>query len=686
MAITQNEILQLTVSMFNAAPGADYLAEIEAMNAATTSDLAEILGGLDIFTSQFTGNTDAQTATAILGNFGIDETTPAGITALAWVTENQATMSTAQIMAAAQAYLSGTPDAAFADAAATLANKTAVALDYSVTQALSATDLASLQATVSTVDATDASVSAAITANTVADTTLLDAAVAAAYAESVLPGTATATEIAVAAALTLTTADAAIAGGSTQAEIDAGVVVMTTANAAGITLTNIVALDTAAAALSDFIAASGVDKDTNDAGADTVADLAVDAADITDAYDDAVLEYDTQVGGVSDVAVDSVATATALYSAAHLAIEADIVVAEAALADVVATIAEYALTTEIDAVIAATAADTAAIAAEGTATDAADARLVGATAVIESLSTFTDNVTADGVVSVLAGVISLENDLTTTTYAVTVEDADGFVTLADAVTDMGLDATTDAALITELSAMQAELTDWITAYNTQVTAAADAVATGTALTTAQDAAAAADAAYTTATTTGVYTDLITDLSDAQAVISEDTDADGVADAGLEVNLAALESAQVDYNAIAPIFAEYTTLDTAATTTAGDVDNQVFANTDTVFTNTVGFITGLTDGDAIVLSAFDITTDYIYAGTDYTVNAGATTTGDDAVLEMFITDKSDTDDTAVLTFETAAFGSSSASDFFTVELTGVATADITVSADGLILGA
>lgn len=91
-----------------------------------------------------------------------------------------------------------------------------------------------------------------------------------------------------------------------------------------------------------------------------------------------------------------------------------------------------------------------------------------------------------------------------------------------------------------------------------------------------------------------------------------------------------------------------------------------------------------DSDAVVADFLEEGDDVIYFGDTYTVNAGdPDEDGDDTVLEIFITDKSAIDDTAVITVETEVFGSSSTGDFFTIELTGLTIEDITVE-DGFIV--
>jgi hypothetical protein len=162
----------------------------------------------------------------------------------------------------------------------------------------------------------------------------------------------------------------------------------------------------------------------------------------------------------------------------------------------------------------------------------------------------------------------------------------------------------------------------------------------------------------------------TALVDAEEVITSLSDAKVAVDAAVVIN-DALDAVEL-------------TASDAATALIGEFD--LAANSTEFAANTVAFTTALVATDAVVISDFDVATDTIYFGDAYLLNTGATTTGDNAVLEMFITDKSELDDTAVLTFETAVYGTDIASDAaFTIELTGVTTADIAIL-NGMIVGA
>jgi len=143
MAITQTQIIQSCISMFDAAPGAINLATLEAWveanPTATEADFSIALGEIAEFDDQFDGMTDAQAATEMMSHFDLVAGTTAGDNALAWIEANQGTQTNAQILAAANTYLldATNRDAMFDDAATVLSNKTTVAEYYSVTKAIS---------------------------------------------------------------------------------------------------------------------------------------------------------------------------------------------------------------------------------------------------------------------------------------------------------------------------------------------------------------------------------------------------------------------------------------------------------------------------------------------------------------------------------------------------------------------
>ena len=70
---------------------------------------------------------------------------------------------------------------------------------------------------------------------------------------------------------------------------------------------------------------------------------------------------------------------------------------------------------------------------------------------------------------------------------------------------------------------------------------------------------------------------------------------------------------------------------------------------------------------------------LFIGTDYILNTGKLDAGNDAVLEVFLTQSgSDT----IVTMETKAFGSNSADAEVLITLTGVTVADVSL-ANGII---
>lgn len=170
MAITQTQILNLCVSMFNAAPGATNLASIQGwLNANPTATMADLGNALAVnaeFTNLYTGDV-ATKAAAMAANFGLAAGTTGGDLAIAYFTEALNNGATAQqCLVNANNYLTTTDAATLAtngltDAKTVLDNKTTVSEYYSVTVGLSGATFADIQAVVANVDETAASVTAA---------------------------------------------------------------------------------------------------------------------------------------------------------------------------------------------------------------------------------------------------------------------------------------------------------------------------------------------------------------------------------------------------------------------------------------------------------------------------------------------------------------------------------------------
>lgn len=169
MAITTQErtkILKLTVGLFNAAPGANYLSEFTSVFEANGHNLAALAGTLGTtgaFQSLYPNfQTASEFATKFLTTLGLQGNTEA----VDFVTAKfNAGVPKAQIIHDAVVALGASTSAEFAAAKAILVNKAAVAENYSVTLGASSTSLAALQGALANVTADPASVTAANAAN-----------------------------------------------------------------------------------------------------------------------------------------------------------------------------------------------------------------------------------------------------------------------------------------------------------------------------------------------------------------------------------------------------------------------------------------------------------------------------------------------------------------------------------------
>lgn len=94
------------------------------------------------------------------------------------------------------------------------------------------------------------------------------------------------------------------------------------------------------------------------------------------------------------------------------------------------------------------------------------------------------------------------------------------------------------------------------------------------------------------------------------------------------------------------------------------------------------LSGLEAGDLATIQDFGtLGNDRLFIGGDYTANAGGLTDGNNSVLEVFFVQNGVNTD---VVFETSTFGSSAASpETFTITLTGVAAADLSLSSDGYL---
>lgn len=173
MAITaaeRNQVIELTVLMFNAAPGADYLSQIVSLYEANAGTQAQKLQALANQLSQTSVYRSLHPNFETAEEFAADFLTPLGLQADTVakdfvIAKFNAGVSKGQIVYEAYAALNAVPStgaAQYVAANAILNNKTTVAEYYSVTADGRATDLTTLQSVVASVTSTQASVDAAI--------------------------------------------------------------------------------------------------------------------------------------------------------------------------------------------------------------------------------------------------------------------------------------------------------------------------------------------------------------------------------------------------------------------------------------------------------------------------------------------------------------------------------------------
>jgi hypothetical protein len=164
--IERTNILKLVTTMFNAAPGATYLADFVTFFDATGGTSAQKLAALGNALAR-TGAYQAINPSFQVGNdFAISLLTPFGLQAnqdaLDFVNARlSAGMSKGQIAAEAMTAIDTSTGTAFADAKAVLANKATVSEYYSVTKATAQLSLAALQSVLVGVTSSAATVTAA---------------------------------------------------------------------------------------------------------------------------------------------------------------------------------------------------------------------------------------------------------------------------------------------------------------------------------------------------------------------------------------------------------------------------------------------------------------------------------------------------------------------------------------------
>ena len=602
--------------------------------------------------------------------------------------------------------------------ATVLANKIAVANTYTASVTANdapyaAAQIAEAQSILAAVDATAASVTtgnaaaeAEVTGNALE--VLVTAAVDAAYADTFvqISATATAGEKATATALRLTTAEDAIAAGSTQAVIDAELAVLLAADAvelaAAVQAATLVRLDDLGAAYDAadaYLEANTVDTSTplDGIGDGTGGELAANVVTDNDLAEDATADVDFLIhadGPASNtsygptVYADSVAgVQAAILVDVTSGLAANLVAKQTSQGVAQASVdAIDGLQAAIDDVNTAAAVKVTTAAASGVAL-AAESTAEGEWIAIAAIQTDVDEVL------ISSGVLSVDynnnSGIMSDDFAIVLTAIDDGVAVLRAAADVAEDPT-DAAQVAFVEALLSHVTvsTFITAYNAaQVAVAADVVA--------DDAVTGAGIALAAVVPTDT-TD--TDAADALATaIINTATAQGLVDA-----LAAAATAEVAAYATAAatqaIDDGFTALEAtilaaqSAFPTAGQELNEAWdaieaGNEDLadVFFYDEEQITSV---GAITLTAFATEdNDTIYVGTGFTANAGAVATdGDDSVLEYFISEVTDpvslVSDTTI-TFETSVFGSSAITpEVNQITLTGVAAADVTI-ADGFV---
>lgn len=167
---TQTNILKLTVGMFDAAPGADFLSQFEATFAATGSikGLAAALAGTSAFQGIYADSLSNNAfATAFIDNLvGTEADAAAKAWAVSWI-EGQlnagASRSDAMVTAIEALSAVDPADATWGNAQKALTNQTKAAEIYSITEGKSSTDLATLKGVTGSVTSDPATVPTPVT-------------------------------------------------------------------------------------------------------------------------------------------------------------------------------------------------------------------------------------------------------------------------------------------------------------------------------------------------------------------------------------------------------------------------------------------------------------------------------------------------------------------------------------------
>lgn len=493
------------------------------------------------------------------------------------------------------------------------------------------------------------------------------------------------------------TTDASLTAALVPATMDASVAAVVKASVAFTVAGALNTYAAATAAKAAFLVTA--DGDNNAATSASEADV---AAKVTAAE----LAIQTATAAVGDTGVAGYVAATTAVKAALLAdavkARADDVTAKAALVKTATTAVEtkgatalYANVKAADAAVAAAQrTDTATTAAQGVAESNFESLNGGVGITINADGTVTGLIVKNGTtLSIAPGVTETTKPGVTALLAAIQADLIANKSVADAITvqtrahlaldfvdtDVAAGATTAMTnLKNGFGTVPATATVTLAQVDAEIGRLTAAVAAAKALVPADAAAVtAAEGALTT------FNGLVTAF-DAAAIINPTVAAQVAAEANLATSTAGVNVLNAEIVALTNAKAGVTSLtalnDAVKAATATFTENKFLApvSLDGIVVATSGadiLVAGTTNANVFSFAKGDV----LFIGDKYTVNKGALSTGNDAVLEAFM---SQTGLDTTITLETKAFGSNSADAEIVITLTGVNLADVTF-ANGII---
>lgn len=161
----KQQLVALTTAMFDAPPGAEFLAEFEGYldQGLSIEQIAANLAATDAFNSQFEGmDGDDAKINMVLEGFGIDTGSPAYQEAFNFFTESLAAgRNPGEVLSDAANFLNTTEDESFSEASATFKNKVQTGVTHSIELGLPSQDLTELKSALANVTSDPQSVAAA---------------------------------------------------------------------------------------------------------------------------------------------------------------------------------------------------------------------------------------------------------------------------------------------------------------------------------------------------------------------------------------------------------------------------------------------------------------------------------------------------------------------------------------------